>query len=235
MTFEADAKATGLLDSVQRLRAWAERVTTTLQEPKNLVEDAATCAMLRLPRLLKGIALLLKNDLPHEADGLVRTLIEIAITSLWVGESEERAALFRNESARNLSIWLDSMATLGTKVPEDNQSRLTEFLSYGAKQRMPSLEQRAEAIGSNIYSYSFRRVSAAAHGEHRLLHFSGLGHGEGDAELTLKDALLAAWILLLGVDKGLRLVGLPDVLRELGGLLGLRPAEAPNECEQGDR
>ncbi len=224
MNIETDSKASDLLDSLQNIRSWAEHAATTLQAPKNLVEDAATSALVRLPRLLRGVALLLENDLPHEADALVRTLIEIAITSVWVGDSEERAAMFRNDSARNLHVWLERMAALGTKAPEENQSRLTEFLSHAAEQGMPPLERRSEAIESNIYSYSFRRVSAAAHGEHRLLHLSGLGHGEGDAELTLQDALLAAATLLLGVDMGLRLVGLPDVLRDVGSVLGLRPA-----------
>jgi hypothetical protein len=176
MNFKPDSKTAVLLDSLQRVCVWAEHSATTLQPPKNLVEDAATCALVRLPRLLRGIALLVENDLPHEADSLLRTLIEIAITSAWIGDSEERAGMFRNDSARNLRVWLDRMAALGPKVPEPNRSRLSEFLSHGAEEGMPSLEKRAEAIGSNIYSFSFRRVSGAAHGEHRLLHFSGLGH-----------------------------------------------------------
>ena len=57
---------------------------------------------MRLPGLLKAIAALAERGLAFEADPLVRVLVELAITSLWVGKDDSKAQM----------VWNDCMAAL---------------------------------------------------------------------------------------------------------------------------
>ena len=188
-----------LRELLLRVQSWSEAAKGRLSPPSSLVETALASALVRLPGLLRGILLLLGNALPLEADVLLRTLVEIGITTTWIGIDEERAALWRNDSARKLRAWLDDMAKQGSPLPPEPASALAKMLGHAKRPGMPSLEQRAKAIDTTVYSYAYRRVSAAAHGEHRLFHLTGLGHGDGDPQLTAQDAALSASVLLLAL------------------------------------
>src|SRR4051812_32201176 len=99
----------GQLVHLDALIAFAQKTATEVETmligkkvPPWGAKQNAAAAITRLPGLLKGVTALARGALAFEADPLVRTLVELAITSLWVDKDDSRAQM----------VWNDCMAAV---------------------------------------------------------------------------------------------------------------------------
>jgi hypothetical protein len=99
----------------------------------------AAAAVVRIPNLLSGVSRLLEAELVFEADSLVRVLMELAITALWVGRDEQRAGLVREDALYSQLKGLRRIQELQAEVGEHG---VAFELPSIASQMLEDLERR---------------------------------------------------------------------------------------------
>lgn len=215
------AAFTFMLDYSEREAVRAARLLFGPEQKGQMVARVSAAALVRLPRLLRGIEVLARERLFLEAHGSIRTIVELAITCLWVGRDEERAEWVRDSGLASDKKIVER-ARLAGKEPEPELVRtVEERLKHSTgKGKLPPLDQRAQqvqdplaersgirpsVIARTLYAGFYGGLSASPHGElgaaYTLLNTGGF------SPVMMQVVLHATYSLLLTVNTA---IGLSD-------------------------
>lgn len=195
----------------------------------------AAGALVRLPGLLKAIRALAIERLAFEADPLARVLIELAVTTHWVGVDDSRAQRVWNEmvcALREDGRRLDSIGVDLPGIAGDAVAFMKEVAVAGLP-RAPSVLERAREAGDPswlIYRGTYGMLSASTHADPRPALQVALRTPDAAKALEhiVAIARLAALCLLSAAQPVLDLEddelvglggGLADEMRDMGARL----------------
>jgi len=213
------------------LVAFAERTASavgTLLVGKKVppwgAQQNAAAAIVRLPGLLKAVAALAEGGLAFEADPLVRTLVELAITSLWVGKDDSRAQMVWNDCMAALKEDGRRLGYVGVVFPPaaaDAISWMNDLKTEGLA-RPPNLMEQARAaddLAWVLYLGAYGMLSASTHADPRpAIAIASGGKTVSDAlEHIVALGRLAAYCILYAVGEVLGLD--PEAVNALHGPL----------------
>src|SRR2546422_6548466 len=86
-----------------------------LLNDKVLAQQFHAAALFRMPGIMRSIAVLIDAGLLFEAEGCLRTLVDLTITALWIGTNEERAQRVRDDSIAQDQKRVERAKSLGGK------------------------------------------------------------------------------------------------------------------------
>ena len=87
-----------LIDYVERQMPRVVPMLLSREEKGTMVRHIHAAAFVRVPGLLKSIRMQADASLIFEAESNVRTLVDLGITALWVGQHEDRAERVRDHA-----------------------------------------------------------------------------------------------------------------------------------------
>lgn len=155
-----------------RAQKFEEEAVAGLKTPASAVQDIASGALLRGHKLLSGIRLLVSENHPLEAYLLVRSLVELATATAWMGSSQENASVLQKESEQRGRAWVDRLKLHGVDVWPDVDKPLLDGLPESQELgEFPALEQRAQTLSQDaqaFYELTRLQSAAAAHSGWRL-------------------------------------------------------------------
>ncbi len=189
--------------------------------PATLAQRAAAGALVRARSLLRAVIVLIETPgvSVTEADVLVRVLLEMAITTAWIGSDEERAAQYRDSGVAEARSWLRGLerlaASRGSGLNPGLRAGLEAYIAEGGDRQMPSLADRARKTAparepkqgwislDDEYDYIYRRLCAAVHHDHRLQALVEPLLGDRAVTATLYSAVVAMGVLLSAAGEAL--------------------------------
>jgi hypothetical protein len=123
--------------------------------------------LLRSLKLLKGLQVLDAADLEDAGEGLVRSLVENRITGDWLSrDPEAHFKLLEEDFARRWNRMEKDSPSLGVPLIEltaEEKSDLQRIENNRGKERLPSIEQRAETTDLQSRYLAFRGLSSKHH------------------------------------------------------------------------
>ena len=122
----------------------AEQFRSDALAPANAghLRRIAAAGLLRLSGCLKAVIFLTDAGLPLEADAVIRTILELAITACWVGSDETRAQAVWDQSIRDREEGLKRVAIYSTVVHEEIKAAMDELRTTHTGSSRPRLLRR---------------------------------------------------------------------------------------------
>lgn len=171
-----------------------------------LAEQLAAVALVWTARQLRALTLLLEHGYSLEAEPILRSVLENAITIAWVGRDPERAERYRNNGLDQFETWVECMSAEEPALFSEGARRgVAEELSKRTDgKKMPGVEVRAreartpfqkEGLLRRAYQFSYRRLCAAVHADFRLIDLI-LNEPKGLLSLDAQDGAVAAAITI---------------------------------------
>lgn len=184
-----------------------------------------TASLFRAFETLQATLYLCDRKLGLEAHSNVRTLVDMAITLLWVGLDKGRAQQVWDKSVHSLAKGVERAKTHG-RAPVEVEAFVAELLATARRKPRTKIVQMVEEavdvptlpakkMATVLYDYLYDPLSAASHGDLRFAE--GLVRGgleEAFVPSALNYAAAATDFLLIAAAEQLGFrEELPEVLR----------------------
>lgn len=199
------------LAKIDEIATWVDGLKTHWFAAEAGVERFAFfhhTARMRLPRVLRAYALLVRNDLGQEGDAIARMLAELAINAAWIGGSRERANEWFVKGQHDSSLWVQTYEDSAGGLPEDVQEQIAKFRDEVRRNGTPTMarlksrvhEARIEGdvdatpLMKHIYETSYARLCEVSHVTQQAQ--GALLLGRHAAVASASDVVIAATALI---------------------------------------
>lgn len=188
------------------------------------LKRAATASLFRAFETLQAVLYLCDRKLGLEAHSNVRTIVDMAITLLWVGLDESRAQEVWDKSVHSLAKGLERAKKHAEATPAEVEALVADLLASARGKPRTNVAQmvegavdapalKAKKMADVLYNYLYDPLSAASHGDLRFAQ--GLVNGgleEAFVPSALNYAAAATEFLLIAAAAQL---GFQEELQEL--------------------
>jgi len=181
-----------------------------LKDEGTAIRRVAAAALVRLPGCLRSISLLAHHGQALDAMNVDRTLLELAIMALWVGDAEARAAQL---SAKHSKDWATGLGRVRPyrefseevkgflgQLTEESLGSQKLILKACAEEAIDTPELKRREMATYLYNWLYDLLSAAAHGDSRFARLIATGNEIAFVSSALEYGLAAAEYLLIATS-----------------------------------
>ena len=178
-----------------------------LADESTAIRRVAAAAIMRLPGCLRSISLLARHGQALDAMNVARTLLEMAVMTLWIGDDDERAAQLSAKHSKDWAKGLGRIHPYG-EPPSEVKALLEQLTADSAGSQNLNLKACAEeavdtpeikrrGMATYLYNWLYDLLSAAAHGDSRFARLIATGNEMRFVPSALDYGLAAAEYLLI--------------------------------------
>ncbi|HEY2029995.1 MAG TPA: DUF5677 domain-containing protein [Myxococcales bacterium] len=207
---EEHLKSRSLLVVIDLAARAATSQLSEFKERDTLVKILAASMIARLADVLRGVLATCENGLGAEAGALGRIVIEIAITSGYIGAHEERAKHFSAQATVLNQRQREMLRNEHGHKEDENDRTLAEQLRRAREhfgdamleKPFPSLRAMAEQAGLiELHDFGYENLLAVSHCDPRSVFAADQSSTLKSMPTALSHTADAAWIALVALSR----------------------------------